>query len=45
MGISGSYAVYCALNASGAWFLRRRMVETKQRRLEDIRAELVGSHE
>lgn len=45
LGIGPSYAIYGGLNALAAAFCRRRMVETKRRRLEDIRAELVGSEE
>ena len=45
LGIAGSYAVYCGLNLVGAALMQWKMVETKQRSLDEIQEELVGEEE
>jgi MFS family permease len=43
MGLGGSYAVYAALCCGSALFCRKYMVETKQRSLAAVHAELMRS--
>jgi hypothetical protein len=42
LGIAGSYLVFAAFCAFGAWFLAGRMVETKRQPVERIRAMMLG---
>ncbi|KAL4430702.1 hypothetical protein ABPG75_005958 [Micractinium tetrahymenae] len=42
LGIAGSYLVYAVLNVAAFLFLEARMVETKRRSADSIRAQLLG---
>lgn len=45
LGIAGAYLVFATACAGAAAFFARRMVETRNRTVEAIRAELVGEPE
>ena len=43
LGIGGAYLVFAASNVAAALFLARRMIETKQRTVTEIQAQLVAA--
>lgn len=45
LGVGGSYALYAAANAAAFVYVRRAVVETKQRSLPEIERLLLGSLE